>query len=301
MPEYALFRELIPPTSGNAETIGVSLATEVVCQPGYLLGYEFVRPSVVTVGPFTAAFYDISSGVADPATVVTNITPSGIGRIPVLLPTPVFFPSVITARATIYHPSGRYAFLNNAFASDGLYPAGASNGDLFAPPSAATTQGNGLYVAGDSIAMPVNTFDETLYYISPIWSTENPNEKSGSFTVSVCAAASGTGTARRQGVVTLPTTVSVAGAGTACQQGSATQDVQLGVTGAGTGRRVGAMTPGVDVGVSVQGTARRSGSFIANISLTVNASGQVPGQAGARHQVRVGPPSSGWRIGPPTT
>jgi hypothetical protein len=317
--QYALFRELSVPTVGNAEDIGVTLGTEVVCQPGWLMGYEFVRPSTDTTGPFTAAFYDVASGLAVAGTTITGINPAGVGRIQVLLGTPVYFASEIRARAAIHHPAGRYAFLNNAFAADGLYPSGATAGPLFAPPSIATANGNGLYVAGSSIAMPVNMFDETLYYVSPLWSDVDPVGRTGTGATSATTTLASSGTKNASGTGTLTATAALASTGRKTGQGtgSLTAVGALAEAGAKDGRGTAALAATALLGAT--GTTTRSGTGSLNATAALGGSGQAqrrgtgaltaaavltgsgynPADLQPDRDIRPGPPHSAWSLGPP--
>lgn len=297
---YSLFADLTPPTSGNAETLGVSLAEEFVCQPGWLVGYRFVRPSTDTPGPFSAAFYDTATGTADPATVVNGINPgAAVGWIDVLLPTPVRFTSVIRARPTIYHPSGKYAYLNGAFGPSGPWASGRTNGGLYAPPNSATAQGNGLYVAGASNAYPVNSYDSTFYYVDLLWSDTDPSTRTGTGSTAVTLTTSGTGIARRAGGGTATVALTTTGSGTARRAGTATTGITLTTSGAGTTRRSG--TAAVDVALTVTGagTSRRSGTATVDITVDVMGAGRVPGQFLGR--LSSGEPRTTWSSGPPIT
>lgn len=301
MANYSAFADIAAPTTANSETIGVSLGTEFVCQPGWLVGYRFVRPSVATVGPFSAAFYATATGTADPASVVSGIAPSTVGWIDVLLPAPVYYAAEIRARATIHHPSGRYAYLNNAFALDGTWPSGRTNGPVYAPHSLATANGQGLFKAGASIAMPDQMFDETFYYVDVIWSDTDPVGREGTGTTSATAALAGAGSKTTAGNSALTAVGSLTALGTKTGIGTGATTATATTNAAGTAARQGSVALTATALLAGDGQTHRSGTGALATTATLAAAGHNPDDTVTAPQFTVGAPHTRWAVGAPRT
>lgn len=321
MANYSAFADVEAPTVANSETIGVNLATEFVCQPGWLIGYRFVRPTVATTGPFSAAFYATATGTADPDSIITGITPAGVGWIDVLLPEPVHYAAEIRARATVHHPSGRYAFQNNAFALDGTFPSGRTNGPVYAPHSLATANGQGLFLAGASIAMPTNMFDETFYYVDVIWSDEDPAGREGTGATTATATLAGAGSKATAGTGDTTATGALASTGHKTGRGTGALTATSGLTGTGhkdatgtagttataalaatgTPTRSGTGSLTATAGLAATGQAHRTGTGALTATATLASNGHDPDDAVTAPQFTVGAPHTRWNVGAPRT
>lgn len=146
-------------SDGGGVELGVKFTTS---QPIYVVGVRFYRADT---GTFSGSLWDANG------TFITRAddSTSGAGWQTVMFATPVAMGTSDTFVASYYAPSGGYAFDWYYFTSGGYTtgPVTALGG----------TDVNGVFTYGPSSTFPTSVFQDTNYWVTPLWvpqDTEGP-------------------------------------------------------------------------------------------------------------------------------
>ena len=150
-----------PSTASSGDTSAVNVGVEFTpSTKGWISGIRFYKGSGNT-GTHIGALWTASGTLLGQVTF-TNESASGWQQ--ANFSSPVAVTAGTTYIASYLAPSGDYSIDGAYFASNGV-----TNGPLVAPQSSAVSLGNGVYIYGNSVVFPGNTYNASNYWVDVVF------------------------------------------------------------------------------------------------------------------------------------
>lgn len=299
--------------NGDPVTLGTRFTLSAT---GWITHLHFFRGTTNDTGTHTGGVFKKSDSSPVAGTQIT-IPAVGTGWQTVALPVPVQVPAD-TYVAGALHPDGHPCFTGGYWGVGGPGGSGITNGILTAPSDAAIS-GQGVYVGGGTFACPTNSFNQANYWVDVTVSDVDPVGRTGTGATSATAAlastgaksSSGTGALTATGTLTstgnkggrgtgaLAGTSSVASTGRKDGTGTGALSGTAALTGTGSSQRTGTGSLTAVAGLAGTGQTHRSGTGALTAVATLASSGHNADDVLPDWTFRIGPPETGWRVGPP--